>query len=261
MKIVNFLKAFVTPILIALGTAVVLIVGLFIQSTMADRRDIPAAQEAGQNVSLTIQLEMLTTLSYDGGASAQMTPEIARQTMEENLQSIIDANNGYVSELRTDIDAASANGSEALGRKIDDQSANAYGIYGSMDQSQYEAAMKKSTTFVEEMMHEFTRAATESQSLMDMYKSRMDWLTSNSEMSSTEIFELARQSNTNLFIQTNHFYGVVTDLGLDATGLNNLEVGLNLGEGPLDDVAGDNSKSFEVLINSLGSFFNACNQC
>ena len=96
MKLVNFLKAFVKPILIALGTAMVLIVGLFIQSTMADRRDIPAAQEAGRNVSLTIQLEMLTTLSYDGGASAQMTPEIARQTMEENLQSIIDENNGYV---------------------------------------------------------------------------------------------------------------------------------------------------------------------
>ena len=80
-------------------------------------------------------------------------------------------------------------------------------------------------------------------------------------MSSTEIFELARQSNTNLFSQTNDFYGVVTDLGLDATGLNNLEVGLNLGEGPLDDVAGDNSKSFDVLINSLGSFFNACTGC
>jgi hypothetical protein len=266
MKLVNFLKTRAKPILIVLGITFFLIAAIFINTTMADRRDIAAAQDAGRNAFLAVQNEMLTQLSYVGGTTVRMTPEIARQTMEESLQSIVDTNNADVSELQTDINNASMDGGErALKQKIMANYESASGIYGSMDQAQYEDALKKPKAAAEDMMHEFTRAATDSQSLMDMYKSRMDWLTSNSEMSSTEIFELARQSKANLFnllFPTFDFMIVLENLGLDTRGLRNLEQVRNLKrEGPLDDVAGDDFKSVKVLIDSLGSFFNACTKC
>jgi hypothetical protein len=264
MKLVNFLKTRAKPILIVLGTTVFLIVAIFINTTKADRRDIAAAQDAGRNAFLAVQLEMLTELSYVGGTTVRMTPEIARQTMEESLQSIVDKNNAYISELQTDISNASMDGGErALKQKIYDNYTSASGIYGSMDQAQYEDALKKPKAAAEEMMGAFSRVATELQLLMDLYKHRMDWLTSNSEMSSTEIFELARQSKVNIFkplFPTFDFINVLESLGLDTTGLRNLEEVRKI-FGKLDVLVGDNPTTFYALIDSLGSFFNACKQC
>jgi hypothetical protein len=96
-------------------------------------------------------------------------------------------------------------------------------------------------------------------------------------MSADEVFDLARETKTNLFAYPESFAVTIYHLGLNWKEFDYQAVGVNfdwdylrakadLGDNyslntHLISLSDESSGYFDALIDSLGSFFNACTKC
>jgi hypothetical protein len=267
MNVGKFLKALSVPVLLILGFAVFILIATFVKSAINDQSDIPAAREAGRNLGLIFQGETLTSLSSTGGISMQMTPGNARKTMEEFLGEIINDSDGFVLSVGQNSNTASGESkfeladSESLISEIVRGSSEQTGVFAKVPYYQYEIALEHPRDFVSDAAEEFQFMSNTSQTLRNMYDSRMNWLTENFGMSANEVFDLARENKVNLFAYPENFLEIMVELGLDWTELDRQAAGVNFDSDYLNELSHDSSGYFDELTDGLGSFFNACTQC
>ncbi len=253
MKVFPLLKSYKWLIVFIVGLAgLLLIVHLVRQKGETD-----AAQVAGQNLALRIELETLTSLSYIGGTSTQMNAASARMTAEQNLDEIISQNSSKAADFGQYINQSD----EQIKTAAHDQLVSGTGIFATMTSEETKRMRGDPQAFVQESADTSKVMANAARSLMDMYDNRVDRLTENLGVSFDEVFDLARETKVNLFAYPENFLQIMVDLGLDWTESDRQAPGVNLDSKYLDELSRDSSGYFDALIDSLGSFFNACKQC
>ena len=204
MKVFPLLKSYKWLIVFIVGLAgLLLIVHLVRQKGETD-----AAQVAGQNLALRIELETLTSLSYIGGTSTQMNAASARMTAEQNLDEIISQNSSKAADFGQYINQSD----EQIRGAADAQIMSGTGIFATMTSEEQSRMRGDPQAFVKESADTFKLMANAAQSTFDIYDSRMGQYTEAFGMDSNQIFELARQSGLNLMDATVDFNSSITQL-------------------------------------------------
>jgi len=257
MKLVNFLKTRSVLVLIILGTAVFLVVATFVQTSIGGRNDIPTAQEAGRDFGLIVQSETLMSLSYIAGASLELPSSMVRTTVEQNLKGIISQNQ----KLASDFGAYSNMSDEEIMYAAANDRNSGNGIFSNFSTEDMKGLGRHPQAFIQESQRVFQVMAKASQSLMDIYDSRIDRVMENFGMSADEVFDLARENKVNLFAYPENFLQIMVELGLNWTEADRQAPGVNLDSDYLDEIHQDSFQFFNPLVDSMGSFFNACTQC
>jgi hypothetical protein len=253
MKVVNFLKSYKWQIVLIVGLAgLLLIVHLVRQKGESD-----AAQVAGQNFALRIELETLTSFYYVAGTSTQMNAELARTTAEQNLEAVISQNSSKAADFGRYVNMSD----DQIKTAAHDQLVSGTGIFATMTNEEQVRMRGDPQAFVQESADISKLMANAAGSLMDMYDNRVDRLTENFDMSANEVFDLARENKVNLFAYPRNFIEIMVELGLNWTESDRQAPGVNLDSDYLEELSRDSSGYFDALVDSLGSFFNACNQC
>jgi hypothetical protein len=253
MKVFPLLKSYKWLIVFIVGLAgLLLIVHLVRQKGETD-----AAQVAGQNLALRVELETLTSFYYVAGTSMQLNAELARTTAEQNLKAIISQNSSKAADFGQYINQSD----EQIKTAAHDQLVSGTGIFATMTSEETKRMRGDPQAFVQESADTFKLMANAAQSLMDVYDNRVYRLTENLGMSANEVFDLARENKVNLFAHPENFLQIMVDLGLDWTESDRQAPGVNLDSKYLQELSRDSSGYFDALIDSLGSFFNACKQC
>jgi hypothetical protein len=189
-----------------IGAVIGAIAGGIMGAVNKRKEEYRLARDAGRRLAETMQSQMFAGVSSAVGNAASQGAARTRTVVEGNLQSIISTTNGYISELQTDIRNASMDGGgQALKQKIYDNYTSASGIYGSMDQAQYEDALKKPKAAAEEMLGTFQRTASAASSIERVYDARMTAFQSMFGATQDEIFSMAQESGLNLLEVTMDF--------------------------------------------------------
>jgi hypothetical protein len=268
MKKSDFLKKYIGPIVLVVGfLLLVLTISLFKSS--AAKQDRKTAQNGADRYALIVQRETLTTLSYTGGASTQMDSSTAQEKMTDFLLTSEEENQKFAQKL-----AEYASGdSQTLKDAMHQGYSENQGAFAGMDFQEFYDALEDPSEFASILSGRFQFMAKAAQSLMDMYNNRIERLTENSGMSANEVFDLARETKTNLFTWPENFTVTIEQLGLNwkefdyqAPGviLDWDYLGAKIDEGETDylrnylySLPRENSDYFIALVDSLGSFFNA----
>jgi hypothetical protein len=272
MKKPDFLKKYIGPIVLVVGILLlVLTISLFKSS--AAKQDRKTAQNGADRYALIVQRETLTTLAYTGGASTQMDSSTAQEKMTDFLLTSEEENQKFAQKL-----AEYASGdSQTLKDAMQQGYSFNEGSFAGMDSQEFNDALEDPSEFASILSGRFQFMGKAAQSLMDMYNNRIERLTENSGMSANEVFDLARETKTNLFAWPDNFAVTIGQLGLNwkefdyqAAGVNldwdYLGAKTDLGDTYylaiyLDSLPRENSDYFNALVDSLGTFFNACERC
>ena len=256
MKKSDFLKKYIGPIVLVVGFLLLLLtISLFKAASHGE--DKGEARNAGQNSALNFQRETLTELSYLGGQSMQMSPELALQYLGQGLQELIEENKNFASQYG----AYSNSSKDEILATAQYQQNTGQGIFSALSEADAKGLRKDPQEFIASGVRESEMMRTAAQELLTMYDNRVDRLTENLGMSANEVFDLARETKVNLFAHPENFLQIMVDLGLDWTESDRQAPGVNLDSKYLEELSRDSSGYFDALIDSLGSFFNACKQC
>ena len=188
-----------------IGAVVGAIAGGIMGAVNKRKEEYRLARDAGRRLAETMQSQMFAGVSSAVGNAASQGAARTRTVVESNLKSIIDTTNGYISELQTDINNVATGGEQPLIDKIYDNYNTASGIYGGMEEAQYNDALKKPKAAAEEMMQEFQRTASAASSIQRVYDARMTAFQNMFGATQDEIFSMAQQSGLNLLEVTMDF--------------------------------------------------------
>jgi hypothetical protein len=277
MKKPNFLKKYIGPIVLVVGFLWLLLT-ISLVKAVSKGEDKGVARNAGQNSTLNFQRETLTELSYLGGISIQMSPEMARQDLGQSLQELIEENTNFAAQY----DAFSESSDDEINDAAFTQVTAGIGIFADLSSEYRQSLANYPQLFIASGVRasEIMRAAA--QELLTMYDNRVERLMQKSGMSADEVFDLARETKTNLFAYPDSFAVTIDQLGLNWKEFDSQAAGVNfdwdylrakadLAKADLDDnyslgshlisLSDESSGYFDALIDSLGSFFNACTKC
>jgi hypothetical protein len=277
MKKPDFLKKYIGPIVLVVGILLLLLIISLFKSSAAEQ-DRKTAQNGAERYALVVQRETLTSLSYTGGASTQMDSSTAQEKMTDFLLTSEDENRKIAQKFAEYAAGDSETAREAMQRGYSFNE----GAFAGIDLEVLQEAGRNPSEFASNLSGRFQFMGKATQSLMDMYNNRIERLTENSGMSADEVFDLARETKVNLFDNPNYFNFTIEQLGLNLKEFDYQAAGVNLDwdylgaksdlgltdEGEtyylknyLDSLPRENSDYFNALLDSLGSFFNACTKC
>jgi hypothetical protein len=172
------------------------------------KEDVRLARDAGRNLALNIQSEMLGGVSSAMATSTQMTSGMARTTAEQNLKSIISMNSGKAADFGQYVNQSD----EQIRSAADAQIMSGTGIFATMTNEDQLRMRGDPQAFVKESASTFRIMENAAQSTFDIYESRMGQYTEMFGMNSNQVFELARQSGLNLMDATVDFNSSITQL-------------------------------------------------
>jgi hypothetical protein len=184
------------------------------------KEDVRLARDAGRNLALNIQSEMLGGVSSAMATSTQMVSGMARTTAEQNLKAIISQNSSKAADFGQYVNQSD----EQIRGAVDAQTLSGTGIFATMTSEERQRLRGDPQAFVKESADTFKLMANAAQSTFDIYDSRMGQYTEAFGMDSNQIFELARQSGLNLMDATVDFNSSITQL---TSGLINNTAELN----------------------------------
>jgi hypothetical protein len=272
MKKPDFLKRYIGPIVLVVGILLLLLIISLFKSSDAEQ-DRNTAQNGADRYALIVPRETLTSLSYTGGASTEMDSSTARERITDFLLSSEEESR----KIARMFGEYALGDSQTLKDAIERGYSENQGAFVGIDAAEYFDALEDPSEFASVLSGRFQFTGKAAQSLMDMYNNRIQRLTESSGMSADEVFDLARKTKTNLFAWPENFTVTIEKLGLNLKEFNYQAAGVNLDWDYLgaktdlgdtynlriylDSLPRENSDYFNALVDSLGSFFNACNQC
>ena len=256
MKKSDFLKKYIGPMVLVVGFLWLLLT-ISLVKAVSKGEDKEVARNAGLNSTLNFQRETLTKLSFLGGISIQMSPEMARQDLGQSLQELIEENTNFAAQYG----AFSDSSDDEIRDTADTQMTTGIGLFANLSSEYRQSLANYPQLFIASSVRasEIMRAAA--QELLTMYDNRVERLTQKFGMSADEVFDLARENRVNLFAYPGNFIEIMVELGLNWTESDRQAPGVNLESDYLEELSRDSSGYFDALVDSLGSFFNACKQC
>jgi hypothetical protein len=272
MKKSDFLKKYIGPIVLVVGFLWLLLT-ISLVKAVSKGEDKGVARNAGKNSTLNFQRETLTELSYLGGQSIQMSPEMARQDLGQSLQELIEENTNFAAQYSVFSDSSDDEIRDAAGT----QEQTGIGLFANLSSEYSQSLANYPQLFIASSVRASEIMRATAQELLTMYDNRVERLMQKFGMSADEVFDLARENKVNLFASPDSFLEIIVKLGFDWTELDQQAAGVNfdwdylrakadLGDNyslntHLISLSDESSGYFDALIDSLGSFFNACTKC
>jgi hypothetical protein len=229
----------------------------FLFKSSATEKDRKTAQSGAHRYALIVQRNTLTSLSDSGGASTRTDSSEARKKMADFLLTSEEENR----RIARTFGEYALGDSQTLKDAIEHGYTDNLGPFVGIESAEYNDALEDPSEFASVLSVRFQFMGIAAQTLFDMHVNRIDVMTEKSGMSADEVFELARENRVNLFADPENFLQIMVDLGLDWTDSDRQAPGVNLDSKYLEELSRDSSGYFDALIDSLGSFFNACKQC
>ena len=172
------------------------------------KEEVRLARDAGRNLALNIQSEMLGGVSSAMATTRQMAAGAARTTAELNLKAVISQNSSKASDFSQYINQSD----EQIRGAADAQIMSGTGIFATMTNEEQSRMRGDPQAFVQESANTFKIMENAAQSTLNIYESRMGQYTDMFGMNSNQVFELARQSGLNLMDATVDFNSSITQL-------------------------------------------------
>jgi hypothetical protein len=239
---------------------VILIATLAVNGAIQNRAKECEAQLQGRNLAVVYEQQLLNALSSYGGSTRSTSADEAFSALGLRLENLI----AEVETMTREAERYISMPNGELRLAFDAQRTSGQGPFASMSYEKLLVASRNPMEFVSAYRDHLAMFSQSASLILTQFELRFAWLTENLDMEPGEIFDLARQKQVNLFAYPRSFATVVAELGFDGIfssySLQDWELFQTFDSRYISDADFD-SQTWDVLVDSLGSFFDSCEFC